>query len=81
MQDATRLEQLIVATAGGDAQAFRHLYEETSSHLFALLLRMLKRRDWAEEALQDSLLKVWRKSRLLVTAHWICCGKSVLKSA
>jgi len=62
MQDAARLEQLIVATAGGDAQAFRHLYEETSSHRFALLLRMLKRRDWAEEALQDSLLKVWRKS-------------------
>lgn len=62
MQDAARLETLIAATAGGDKLAFRQLYQETSSHLFALLLRMLKRRDWAEEALQDSLLKVWRKS-------------------
>jgi len=62
MQDAARLEQLITATAGGDKLAFRQLYSETSAHLFALLLRMLKRRDWAEEALQDSLLKVWRKS-------------------
>ena len=62
MQDAARLEKLITATAGGDVAAFRSLYSETSSHLFALLLRMLKRRDWAEEALQDCLLKVWRKS-------------------
>ena len=62
MQDAARLEALIQATAGGDARAFRELYEACSSHLFALLLRMLRRRDWAEEALQDCLLKVWRKS-------------------
>jgi RNA polymerase sigma-70 factor (ECF subfamily) len=62
MQDTARLESLIAATAAGDANAFRSLYAETSSHLFALLLRMLRRRDWAEEALQDSLLKVWRKS-------------------
>lgn len=62
MQDAARLEQLITATASGDKLAFRQLYAETSAHLFALLLRMLKRRDWAEEALQDCLLKVWRKS-------------------
>ena len=62
MQDAPRLESLIAATAAGNAEAFRSLYLETSSHLFALLLRMLKRRDWAEEALQDALLKVWRKS-------------------
>lgn len=62
MKDVARLEQLITSTARGDAIAFRQLYQETSSHLFALLLRMLKRRDWAEEALQDSLLKVWRKS-------------------
>lgn len=62
MQDAARLESLIAATARGDTAAFQSLYRETSSHLFALLVRMLKRRDWAEEALQDSLLKVWRKS-------------------
>lgn len=62
MQDAARLEALILSTAGGDARAFRELYEACGSHLFALLLRMLKRRDWAEEALQDCLLKIWRKS-------------------
>ncbi len=62
MQDAARLEALSLSTAAGDARAFRELYEACGSHLFALLLRMLKRRDWAEEALQDCLLKVWRKS-------------------
>lgn len=62
MQDVARLESLILGTASGDQRAFRELYDAASSHLFALLLRMLKRRDWAEDALQDCLLKVWRKS-------------------
>lgn len=62
MTDPERLQNLIAATANGDTAAFQVLYQETGSHLFALLLRMLKRRDWAEDALQDSLLKVWRKS-------------------
>ncbi len=62
MHDLPRLERLIAETASGNAASFRSLYQETSAHLFALLVRMLKRRDWAEEALQDALLKVWRKS-------------------
>jgi RNA polymerase sigma-70 factor (ECF subfamily) len=62
MADAAHLSQLLAATAGGDQRAFRELYESSSSHLFGLLLRMLKRRDWAEEALQDCFLKVWQKA-------------------
>ena len=42
--------------------AFAQLYEACSSHLYALLLRMLKRRDWADEALQDCFLRVWQKA-------------------
>lgn len=62
MADADHLARLLTATAGGDQRAFRELYEASSSHLFGLLLRMLKRRDWAEEALQDCYLKVWQKA-------------------
>lgn len=60
--DAALLQQLLIQTAQGDQRSFRQLYEASSSHLLALLLRMLKRRDWAEEALQDCFLKVWQKA-------------------
>jgi RNA polymerase sigma-70 factor (ECF subfamily) len=57
-----RLTQLLAAIGGGDQRAFAQLYESCSSHLFGLLLRILHRRDWAEEALQDCFLKIWQKS-------------------
>jgi len=60
--DPERLTQLLAATAGGDQRAFAQLYESCSAHLFGVLLRILQRRDWAEEALQDCFLKVWQKS-------------------
>ncbi|MDR3417736.1 MAG: sigma-70 family RNA polymerase sigma factor [Nevskia sp.] len=56
------LAQLLTATAGGDQRAFAQLYRTCSAHLFGVLLRILQRRDWAEEALQDCFLKVWQKS-------------------
>ena len=62
MVDAANLTVLLSATAAGDQRAFRELYQSSSSHLFGLLLRILKRRDWAEEALQDCYLKVWQKA-------------------
>jgi RNA polymerase sigma-70 factor, ECF subfamily len=60
--DAALLQKLLVDTARGDQRSFRQLYDASSSHLFSLLIRMLKRRDWAEEALQDCYLKVWQKA-------------------
>ncbi|MBL6749339.1 MAG: sigma-70 family RNA polymerase sigma factor [Nevskia sp.] len=57
-----RLTELLAAVRRGDEQAFAELYRCCSAHLYALLLRILQRRDWAEEALQDSFLKIWQKS-------------------
>jgi len=56
------LSALLAATARGDRAAFAELYARTSARLFAVLLRMLKQTDWAEEALQDSYMRVWRRS-------------------
>jgi RNA polymerase sigma-70 factor (ECF subfamily) len=56
------LDALLLRTAAGDKAAFAALYQATSSHLFAVLLRMLKRRDWAEDALQDCYVKVWQRA-------------------
>ncbi|NGY06559.1 sigma-70 family RNA polymerase sigma factor [Solimonas terrae] len=62
MTDAALLVRLLADTAGGDQRAFRELYQATSSHLFGVLVRILERRDWAEEALQDCYLRVWQKA-------------------
>lgn len=62
MADPQHLTQLLHATAQGDQRAFAELYRASSAHLFGLLLRMLRRRDWAEEALQDCFLKIWQKA-------------------
>lgn len=62
MADASHLIDLLERTARHDQRAFRALYEAASPHLFGLLLRMLKRRDWAEEALQDCFVKIWQRA-------------------
>ncbi len=54
------LADLIAASARGDQRAFYRLYLATSGALFGVALRMLKRREWAEEVLQESFVSVWR---------------------
>lgn len=56
------LEPLLAAAAGGDEAAFARLYALTSPQLFAIVVRILQRRDWAEEALQDVYVRVWQKA-------------------
>lgn len=54
------LAELLAATARGDERAFERLYAATSAALFGVALRLLRRRDWAEEVLQESFVSVWR---------------------
>ena len=54
------LAALLERVAGEDAAALRGLYELTSSKLFGLALRILVKREWAEEVLQDSFINIWR---------------------
>lgn len=42
-----------------DALAFRQLYDATSPRLYGLALRILRRRELAEEALQESFVAIW----------------------
>ena len=62
MTDAPDLAVLLAASARGDQAAFARLYAHSSPHLLGLLVRMLKRMDWAEEALQDCYMRIWRRS-------------------
>lgn len=56
------LTPLLVATAAGNEDAFARLYALTSPKLFAIVVRLLQRRDWAEEALQDVYVRIWQKA-------------------
>ncbi|HEY1773799.1 MAG TPA: sigma-70 family RNA polymerase sigma factor [Gammaproteobacteria bacterium] len=63
LQDRNRhLADLLHACAQGRQAAFQALYREVSPQLFAVLVRILRRKDLAEEALQDALLSVWRNA-------------------
>jgi RNA polymerase sigma-70 factor (ECF subfamily) len=53
---------LLAQVAQGDSQAFAQLYEQTSSLLFTLALRILGHREEASELLQDVYVEVWRKA-------------------
>ncbi|MGN6651301.1 sigma-70 family RNA polymerase sigma factor [Trinickia sp.] len=54
------LAALLARVAEQDASALRTLYELTSAKLFGVALRILVKREWAEEALQESFVNIWR---------------------
>lgn len=56
------LAQLLQATARGDRAAFARLYERTAPKLLAAGMHMLKRREFAEDVLQDVFVKVWHRA-------------------
>ncbi len=56
------LEALIEASAAGNRAAFSALYDAAAPQLFGLALRILKRRDWAEDVLQEALISAWRNA-------------------
>ena len=56
---AIRLAELLAQCALRNQRAFALLYELTSAKLFGVALRILRRRDWAEEVLQECYVSVW----------------------
>jgi RNA polymerase sigma-70 factor (ECF subfamily) len=58
------LAQLIGNIALADRKAFVALYNQTSSKLFSICLRILKNRTDADEALQEVYVKIWQRARL-----------------
>lgn len=50
---------LILKVSQGDKAAFRELYEQVSPQLYGVALRLLRRRDLAEDMVQDVFLTLW----------------------
>ena len=58
--------ELVARIAGGDEQAFLTLYDRHAPRVHALTLRILGDPMLAEEATQDTFLKVWSRARLFL---------------
>lgn len=63
MLSAGELVWILAAVARGDHDAFERLYAATRTRLYGVALRILRRADLAEEVLQESYLRIWRRVR------------------
>ncbi|MCW5745760.1 MAG: sigma-70 family RNA polymerase sigma factor [Alphaproteobacteria bacterium] len=59
-----RLRRALAATARGERAAFADLYRAAAPTLMAVALRVLARRDAAEDVLQEAFLAIWDKAGL-----------------
>jgi RNA polymerase sigma factor (sigma-70 family) len=53
---------LVTAIANGDEQAFGAFYDATIGRVFGLALRIVRRRDVAEEVAEDAYMQVWQQA-------------------
>jgi len=51
---------LVAAARGGDMRAFERLYRSHSSKVMGLCLRMTRRRDVAEDCVQQTFIRAWK---------------------
>ena len=59
-QRSRDLAQLLSRSALGDRAAFKQVYDQTSGHLFAVLLRIQRDRNLAEDLLQEVYVSAWK---------------------
>jgi hypothetical protein len=60
--DPQQLKIWLLAAGKRDAVAFRALYDASSSKLFGFALRILHKRELAEEVLQESFVAIWNNA-------------------
>jgi RNA polymerase sigma-70 factor (ECF subfamily) len=57
------ISALLARVADGDRQAFRTLYVATSAKLYGTVLRIVRRRDIADEVLQEAYVRIWNNAQ------------------
>jgi RNA polymerase sigma-70 factor, ECF subfamily len=56
------LVEALKGTARGDKAAFEKVYASTAAKLFGIVVRILGRRDLAEDVMQDVYVRVWQRA-------------------
>lgn len=59
---SSELSDLLSRVAKREKSAFASLYQATSSKLYGIVLRILKRREIADEVLQEVYVKIWERA-------------------
>jgi len=77
MASAENISVLLQRVARQDRAAFAEVYRATSAKLYGIILRILRRRDIADEVLQEVYVKIWERaadfdSRLASPISWMC---------
>src|SRR5690606_8258977 len=52
----------LAACARGDRRALRGLYDEEAARLIAVAQRIVRRRELAEEVVQEAFIQIWQKA-------------------
>ena len=60
--DPRQLRTWLLAAARRDAKTFRLMYNATSPKLFGFALRILRKRELAEEAMQEAFVAIWNNA-------------------
>jgi len=60
--DGFDYDAVLRACARGEQQALHHLYQQDGRHLLGVALRIVRRRDVAEDVLHDAFVSIWQKA-------------------
>ncbi|MYM70804.1 sigma-70 family RNA polymerase sigma factor [Duganella sp. FT109W] len=55
-------DAVLAACAQGDQHALHRLYQQDGRHLLGVALRIVRRRDVAEDVLHDAFVSIWQKA-------------------
>ena len=54
--------ELLIRCSKQDQLAFKQLYQQASPKLYSLALRLMQKPELAEDVLQESFIKIWKKA-------------------
>ena len=58
----SELMALIDRVAAQDDAAFKELYDQCAAKLYGLAMRVVGKREWADDVLQEAFLNIWRSA-------------------
>lgn len=66
---STDLEAALIACANGDRNGLRRIFDEEAGRLIAVAQRIVKRRELAEEVVQEAFIRIWTHAHQYRSEH------------